>query len=123
MEKFHIPGRSFCRIGAISSTWLEMKTRRRPGSMFQELGSPERRTLLNSKTLAVYAKGPSGRPYLLFPRDRALLAQPLDLSRFELYGEPVAVAAEVSYNTNYGTSAFSVSDNGVLAYRSGTFGA
>jgi serine/threonine protein kinase/Tol biopolymer transport system component len=89
----------------------------------QELGSPIRRTLLNSKTLAVYAKGPSGRPYLLFSRDRALLAQPLDLSRFELYDEPVAVAAEVSYNTNYGTSAFSVSDNGVLAYRSGTFGA
>ena len=88
----------------------------------QELGSPERRTLLNSKTLAVYAKGPSGRPYLLFPRDRALLAQPFNLSRFELYDEPVAVAAEVSYNTMYGTSAFSVSDNGVLAYRSGTFG-
>ena len=88
----------------------------------QELGSQVRQTLLNGKTLATYAKGPSGRSYLLFPRDRALLAQPLNLSRFELYDEPIAVAAEVSYNTMYGTSSFSVSDNGVLAYRSGTFG-
>src|SRR5207253_3414393 len=73
----------------------------------QELGSPVRRTLLNSKTLATYAKGPSGRSYLLFPRDRALLAQPFNLSSFELYDEPVAVASEVSYNTMYGTSSFS----------------
>jgi Tol biopolymer transport system component len=89
----------------------------------QDLGSPQRRALLISKTFASYAKGPSGRSYLLFPRDRSLLAQPLSLSRFELYEEPVAVAEEVSYNTLYGTTAFSVSDNGVLAYRSGTFGA
>jgi len=85
----------------------------------EELGSRERRTLLASKTQATYTRGPSGRSYLLFPRDRALFAQPLDLGRFDLYDEPVAVAAEVSYNTLYGTSAFSVSDNGVLAYRSG----
>src|SRR5205823_183893 len=89
----------------------------------QELGSLVRRSLLNSKTRAAYAKGLSGQSYLLFPRDRSLLAQPFNLSRFELYDEPVAVAAGVSYNTLYGTSAFSVSENGVLIYRSGTFGA
>src|SRR5207247_4697469 len=61
----------------------------------QELGSLVRRALLNSRTLATYAKGPSGRSYLLFPRDRALLAQPLNLKRFELYDEPVRVVAEV----------------------------
>jgi hypothetical protein len=89
----------------------------------QELGSQQRRALLNSNTRATYAKGPSGMPYLLFSRDRVLLAQPLNLTRFELYGEPVSVATGVNYNSLYGPSAFSVSDNGVLAYRSGTVAA
>jgi hypothetical protein len=89
----------------------------------QELGSQTPHALLVSKTQAMYTRGPDQRSYLLFPRDRALLAQPLNLSTFMVYGEPTVVAAGVSYNTLYGTSTFSVSDNGVLAYRSGIFSA
>jgi hypothetical protein len=52
--------------------------------------------------------------YLLFLRDGTLLAQWLDLGSLELRGKPVPVAAEVS-----GPTGFSVSENGVLAYRRG----
>jgi len=87
----------------------------------QEVGSQTRHAVLVSKTQAMYARGRDGQSYLLFPRDRALLAQPLNLSTFMVYGAPTVVAAGVSYNTLYGTSTFTVSENGVLAYRSGIF--
>jgi eukaryotic-like serine/threonine-protein kinase len=89
------------------------------GVYVQELGSQKRALLLTSKTQASYARGPGGAYYLLYPRDLTLLAQPLNLSRLEISGEPVPVAAGVSYNTLYGTTTFSVSNNGVLAYRTG----
>jgi DNA-binding winged helix-turn-helix (wHTH) protein len=89
----------------------------------QKLGSSERHPLLVSKTQAVWARGHGGGPWLFFPRDRVLMAQPVDLSRLEVYGQSVAVASNVNYNTLYGTAAFSVSENGVLAWRSGTIGA
>ena len=89
----------------------------------QEVGSQTRQAVLISKTQAMYARGGDGQSYLLFPRDRALLAQPLNLSTFMVYGAPTVVAAGVSYNTLYGTSTFTVSENGVLAYRSGIFSA
>ena len=87
----------------------------------QELGSKDRKVLQTTKVQASYAPGPGGRPYLLFPRDRALMAQPLDLARLELTGAAVPVAEHVSYNTLYGTTTFSVSNNGTMAYRSGNF--
>ena len=93
------------------------------GVFVQELGSNTRKLLLPSKTQALYVRGPGGDAYLLYPRDRAIMAQPLSLSRLEVSGEPVAVAAGVSYNTLYGTTTLTVSDNGVLAYRSGLFSA
>jgi len=89
------------------------------GVYAQELGSTTRRPVLVTKTQAAYARGRNGQSYLVFPRDRALFAQPLNLGSLTTYGEPIAVAAGVSYNTLYGTSTFSLSDNGVLAYRSG----
>jgi Tol biopolymer transport system component len=65
----------------------------------------------------VYA--PSG--HLLFLRESTLMAQPFDTQAFRLTGEPVPLAEDVAYNAVFGRTAFSVSDNGVLAYRtSGT---
>jgi Tol biopolymer transport system component len=55
--------------------------------------------------------------YLLFMRETSLLAQPFDEQRLETVGQPVPIAAEVgSYLTR---AFFSVSRNGVLAYRAG----
>jgi len=57
---------------------------------------------------ATYAEGPDGSGYLLFVRDRTLLAQPFDAESLELRGEPSIVTEPVR--------SFSVSDNGVLVY-------
>jgi Tol biopolymer transport system component len=61
--------------------------------------------------------GDSGPGHLLFVREGSLLAQPFDERLLTTVGQPVPIAAEVgSYLTR---AFFSVSRNGVLAYRSG----
>jgi eukaryotic-like serine/threonine-protein kinase len=54
--------------------------------------------------------------HLLFLRDGTLMAQPLDLKHFDLAGEAFPVAEQVGYARAQGF--FTVSANGVLAYRS-----
>lgn len=80
------------------------------------LDSKETRLLVNADASAAYAPG-----YLLFLRDRTLMAQGFDADRFELKGEPFPVAEQVDrlgQGTRY--ALFSVSETGVLAYRSGS---
>jgi dipeptidyl aminopeptidase/acylaminoacyl peptidase len=57
---------------------------------------------------------------LLFIRGSALVAQPFDLKRLELTGEPVTVAdpIRIAFNTARGY-AFSASETGTLVYRTG----
>jgi len=69
-------------------------------------------TLLN----AVYASP----GYLLFVRDKTLLAQRFDADKLQLSGEPFPVAEHVASNPGLARGAFSVSENGVLAYYSGS---
>ncbi len=82
----------------------------------QELGSTKRIQVLKNTTRGAWA--PPG--YLLFVRAGDLFAQRMDLKAFRLEGEPLAVAANVNANEGNGRSAFGVSENGVLVYRSGT---
>ena len=84
------------------------------GIYVQELGSAARTFLLTNATRAAYAS-----TYLLFSRDGALLAQPLDLKRLAVQGEPALVAEGVNTNEANGRAAFAVSESGVLAYRGG----
>jgi Tol biopolymer transport system component len=56
--------------------------------------------------------------YLLFVRERTLLAQPFDIRRFRLTGDPIPVARDVSYVTTWGAAAFWASESGALAYQS-----
>jgi Tol biopolymer transport system component/DNA-binding winged helix-turn-helix (wHTH) protein len=107
----------------------------RSGILLGSLDSTSRQFLLASRTRA--AVTPSG--YLLFVRGGTLLAQRLDLSRFQLVGAPLAVAENLTVNMDRLTNiprpardaevkaglpatvppaAFSVSDNGVLVYHS-----
>jgi eukaryotic-like serine/threonine-protein kinase len=51
--------------------------------------------------------------YLLFSRQRSLMAQPFDVAKLELQGNPVAIADPVS------GGAFSASDDGTLVFRPG----
>ena len=78
------------------------------------LDSAETTKLLSADSQARYANG-----HLLFARQSTLLAQPFDERRLTLTGDAVPVAEQVSRDGNSATSAFSVSDTGVLAYRTG----
>ncbi|MEO6213843.1 MAG: protein kinase [Vicinamibacterales bacterium] len=61
-----------------------------------------------------------GSGHLLFLRDTTLMAQPFDVDAFTLTGDPLPIADQVQINPSTGTGAFSVSQNGVLAYQSGS---
>jgi hypothetical protein len=54
--------------------------------------------------------------YLLFPQDNNLMAQPFDARRLEFSGEPIIVADHVASGLSRAGD-FSVSANGVLAWR------
>ena len=83
------------------------------GVYLGSLGSSSVIRLLPSDTQAAYvAPG-----LLLFVRQRMLLAQPFDLARGMVSGEPVTVADSVAFDPITGTGAFSVSDGGLIAYR------
>jgi eukaryotic-like serine/threonine-protein kinase len=72
------------------------------------LDSAERKLLLNGDSPnALYTQG-----HLLFPRDMTLMAQPFDARRLVLTGDAFPIAEQIR--------AFSASDNGVLAYQTGT---
>jgi eukaryotic-like serine/threonine-protein kinase len=79
-----------------------------------ELGSAKTKMLMQSDSIATYASG-----YLLFLRDQALMAQPFDLKRLELSGDPVLVAQQVGFNGATAHPLFTVSQTGILVYQSG----
>jgi len=53
-------------------------------------------------------------------RNETLMAQPFDANKLRLTGEAISIAEAVSFNGGLGLGSFSVSENGVLAYRSGS---
>jgi hypothetical protein len=78
------------------------------------LSSKERKLLVTAYSSIAYA-----RPgFLLFSRERALLAQPFDARGLRVTGEAVPVGEQVQHFID-GRGAFSVSENGVLAYQGG----
>ncbi len=81
------------------------------------IDSKEREKLAPAQTLVTYS--PPG--YLLFVRDRTLVAQPFDAKARRITGEPVPLAEKIGTD-NVGLARFSVSRNGVLAYRTGETG-
>jgi len=81
------------------------------------LDSAERKLLLNTDSANVlYSQG-----HLLFLRETTLMAQPFDARRLELTGEAFPIAEQIQTTAGappYGF--FSASQNGVLAYQTGT---
>jgi len=57
--------------------------------------------------------------YLLFPREKTLLAQRFDLKRFALTGEPITILTDISYQQLVRRAVFAVSDNGLLIAQTG----
>jgi len=80
--------------------------------------SSEQRRILTVSSNAAYA--PPG--FLLFVRERTLLAQSFDARRMQLSGEPFPVAEPVDLITGNVQGSFSVSQNGTVAYYSGGAG-
>jgi Tol biopolymer transport system component/predicted Ser/Thr protein kinase len=86
-----------------------------------DLDSKSRHRILAANSQAVYA--PPG--YVLFLRERTLMAQPFDAGKAVTTGDPIPIAEQVDYfrdawgNIN---TVFSSSQNGVLAYNSGGSG-
>jgi serine/threonine protein kinase len=73
----------------------------------------QQRFLLAADSPPVYT--PPG--YLLFVRQGALLAQPFDAKKLRLSGDPIPIAEQLGL-VQLG-QAFSVSENGILTYRTG----
>jgi serine/threonine protein kinase/Tol biopolymer transport system component len=82
------------------------------------LDSQDTRFLLGTELRAVYAEP----GYLLFQREGTLFAQALDPFDLELRSEPVRIADSLASNSSSGRTTFSVSETGVLAYRTGAAG-
>jgi hypothetical protein len=78
------------------------------------LDSKESRALAPAQSLVTYA--PPG--HLLFVRENTLVAQPFDAKAMKTTGEPVPLAEHIG-TISTGLAKFSVSRNGVLAYRTG----
>jgi eukaryotic-like serine/threonine-protein kinase len=74
----------------------------------------ERHVVLAADSNAIYV--PPG--YLLFVRDRALMAQAFNAASFQTSGDAIPLAEGVDYH-NTSTYAFSASNTGVIAYLSG----
>jgi serine/threonine protein kinase len=81
------------------------------GSLDVDAGKQSRQRILATGVPAVFANG-----HVFFPRAGTLMAQPFDARRLELRGVPVPVAQDVGV-TWFFTGMFSVSEEGVLAYR------
>lgn len=83
------------------------------------LDSTARQMLLNSTSAnAIYTTG-----YLLFVRETTLVEQPFDARRMQLSGDAVPIADQVRLSGSAQPYAyFSASENGALAYETGTAG-
>jgi Tol biopolymer transport system component len=89
------------------------------GSMDLKPEQQSEKRLLAADGIGVYAPSADRRTgYLLFLRDRSLMAQPFDAGRMELSGDAFPIAEAVG--NNFQNSWFSASATGVLAYRTGT---
>jgi len=79
------------------------------------LDSKEKRLVIEGSTNAAYA----APGYLLFYREKTLLAQRFDLGRFALAGQPATVLADIEYFPQVKRAAFAASDSGLLVAQSG----
>ncbi len=71
--------------------------------------------LVHSSSNPVYVSG-----HLLFVREQTLLAQPFDASSLEFTGDAFPIAEQVLYNPLFAKASYSASENGILAYQTGS---
>ncbi len=87
------------------------------GSLDAKLSEQSHQRLLGGQIgVGLAPSGDSGWDYLLFLRHQVLMAQKFDLARQKLNGEAVPVVENIGDN-GIAAGYFSVSDNGILAFR------
>ncbi len=91
----------------LSRTATDEKT----GVILASLDSKDRALLLPVKSNAVYASP----GYLLFIRERTLMAQPFNAARSEVQGDAFPIAQEVGIDPARSFGYFSASTNGIIA--------
>jgi eukaryotic-like serine/threonine-protein kinase len=80
------------------------------------LDSQEKRFILQATANAAYA----APGYLLFCRDKDLLAQRFDLQSFEVTGEAATILSDIQYHPQIRRAVFAVSDKGFLLAQTGS---
>jgi serine/threonine protein kinase len=80
------------------------------------LDSNEKRFVVEASANAAYA----APGYLLFYRDKTLLAQRFNLKRFALSDEPKTILTEIQYEPAVARAVFAVSDKGLLVAQTGS---
>jgi serine/threonine protein kinase len=80
------------------------------------LDSEEKRFIVEADGNAAYA----APGYLLFYRDKTLLAQPFDLKRFALTGEPATILTDIQYQPQVKRAVFGAAEHGLLVAQSGS---
>jgi eukaryotic-like serine/threonine-protein kinase len=90
-------------------------------SLDSEPGSVKDKRLVADESNPSYVAPSAGEGFgfLLFVRERTLMAQPVNPKSLETQGELFPVAEQVSRGYDYGSALYSLSDNGVLAYQKG----
>lgn len=78
------------------------------------LDSLQTRSLITAQSNVTYA----APGFLIYGRQETLLAQPFDLKKLQLKGEPITIAEPVAHAPDNPVTLFSTSDNGVLIYGS-----
>jgi Tol biopolymer transport system component len=87
-----------------------------------DLQSKDKKLVVQAASNVQYVEPTPGNGYILFARDRALMAQPFDAGKLHTSGDPVLIAEQVDLYASNGY-AFGASPNGALAYTSGGVGA
>ena len=82
------------------------------------LDSKDAKSLFPARSNAAYTSG-----YVLYVRDRTLMAQAFDEKQLEIRGQPLPIAGQVQYDELIWRGVFSGSPNGVLAYQGENTGA
>lgn len=90
-------------------------SREKSGIYVGSVDASPSKLVINADSTPIYA--PPG--YLLFVRERTLMAQAFDADRLQVTGDAFPIAEQVGFNSGNGRAFFSVSDNGVLVYRTG----
>ena len=93
-------------------TFLALGPQSTRGIYLTDTAAAEPQRLFDADTGAVYVSG-----HLLFVRDGVLLAQPFDVDRLTIHGEPFKVADRVNFSN--GMAALAAAPEGTLMFRQG----